>query len=372
MSRLAFLTCHLTGTGHLVRTLQLARAARRSGHEVMVMTGGRVLAHLDLDGLDTVQLPPVSVQGFEFSILRDDTGAPVSDAYMAGRRAAISDALVGFRADALITELFPFGRRGLAEEFMAAIDAARAANPGAKILCSIRDIPEPKPKRLAETSARLVHNYDGVLVHGDADFLPLSTTWPLVDDLVPMIHHTGYIGPAMPKGLERSGTVLVSVGGGALGRKLLGVAAQAAAGSVRAWHLLVGGADAEAEAWRLRTAHPADNLIIEPARPDFRDLLASAGCSISLCGYNTAVELAGCMTPAILVPMEEAGEAEQLIRAERLAGFPGISVMRAETLSPGPLATAAEALAMGPPRSPIPLARDDGTGAVRVIEALLA
>ena len=27
MSKLAFLTCHLTGTGHLIRTLALARAA---------------------------------------------------------------------------------------------------------------------------------------------------------------------------------------------------------------------------------------------------------------------------------------------------------------------------------------------------------
>ena len=370
MSRIAFLSCHLTGTGHLVRTLALARAARKLGHEAVVMSGGRALEHLDTGGVDLVQLPPVIVQGLEFTILRMPGGELVTEAYMASRLDAIGACLDGFRPDALVTELFPLGRRVLAEEFLAAITLAREINPKAAILSSVRDIPEPKPRRLTEASARLLKNYDGMLVHGDEAFLPLSTTWPLADDVAPLIHHVGYVSDRalpQPDG-PRGETVLVSVGGGVLGRRLLGVAAKASALSERPWHLLVGGADADATATAIAEEHPHPNLTIEPARPDYLHLLVKAACSVSLCGYNTAVEIASSTTPAILVPSEQASEAEQLIRARRLAEFPGISLMRADTLSAGPLAAAAEMLALGPPRSPVALKGDDGTRAIQAIE----
>ena len=373
MSRIAFLSCHLTGTGHLVRTLALARAAQRLGHDVVVMSGGRELAHLDTSGVELVQLPPVAVQGMEFTILRMTDGERVTEAYMASRLAAIRACLERLRPDALVTELFPLGRRVLAEEFLAAIAQAREVNPQVAILSSVRDIPEPKPRRLTEASARLLKNYDAMLVHGDAEFLPLSTTWPLPDDVAPMIRHVGYVRASAvpePSG-ERGKAVLVSVGGGVLGRRLLGVAAKAAALSERPWHLLVGGADAATIVTAISQEHARANLVIEPARPDYLHLLARAACSVSLCGYNTAVEVAASTTPAILVPSEQANEAEQLIRARRLAEFPGISLMRGDTLSPGPLAAAAEALALGPARTPVRLKGDDGTLAVHTIEQIV-
>jgi UDP-N-acetylglucosamine--N-acetylmuramyl-(pentapeptide) pyrophosphoryl-undecaprenol N-acetylglucosamine transferase len=369
--RLAFLCCHLTGTGHLVRTLALARAARDLGHAATVISGGRPLGHIEPEVL-IVQLPPVVVRGLEFTTLRTPEGERVSADYMLRRGQALAEALETLRPDALVTELYPFGRRVLETEFRQAIVAARAANAACAVLASVRDIPEPKPHRLAETAARLAADYDGVLVHGDAAFLPLSTTWPLPADLCPMINHTGYVGAAMPSPAgPRRDTVVVAVGGGVLGRRLLEVAAEAAARSCRPWHLLVGGSDASERAAEL-AARAASNLTVEPARPEYRALLASAGCSVSLCGYNTAVELARCTTPALLVPSEEAGEREQLIRARRLAEHRGFRLIRLSELPPDRLARAAEALAAGPPRPPVPLAGDDGTAAIARIAQLVA
>ena len=367
--KIVFLCCHLTGTGHLVRTLALARAARRLGHEATVISGGRPLAHLEADG-PVVQLPPVVVHGLAFAELRTPEGEPASARRMERRRRVLTATLATERPDALVTELYPFGRRVLGPEFRHAIAAARAANPACAVLTSVRDIPEPKPHRLAETAARLAADYDGVLVHGDAAFLPLSTTWPLPAELSPMVHHTGYVGPEMPLGAGRRPDVLVAVGGGGLGRRLLDVAAEAAALSRRPWHLLVGGAEARALAAELRLRAPG--LRVEPARPDYRALLASAGASVSLCGYNTAVELARCTTPALLVPSEEGGEQEQLIRARRLAKHPGFSLMRTDELVPGGLAEATEVLAAGPPRPTVPLAGDDGAAAIAAIARIVA
>lgn len=372
MSRIGFLSCHLTGTGHFVRTLALARAVQTRGHEVLVMTGGRPLPHVDPRPVEVVQLPPVTVQAFEFSTLRTASGELVDDAYMATRRGAIASALARFRPDALVTELFPFGRRVLAEEFLDAIAATKAVNPEAAVICSVRDVPEPKPKRLSETAARLLKHYDAVLVHGDADFLPLSTTWPLPDDLAALVHHVGYLLPDMVPLRRRRDDVLVAVGGGVLGRDMLDTAAAAAARSLRQWHLLVGGADAEAEVARLRGTYQSANLNVEPARPDYRKLLAGAGCSISLCGYNTALDLAMCRTPAILVPSEEAGESEQLVRARHLGMYPGLTCLRLSEINPKILAETADWFAGLPLRAALPLRGDDGTMAAAQIEATLA
>jgi len=370
MSRIAFLVCHLTGTGHLVRILALARAVRAAGAEALVISGGPTPAHLDTG--EVVALPPLHVRDFDYSTLRDAAGRPATDAYLARRRRRIETAIAEFAPQALVTELYPLGRRRLASEFMAAIGALRRITPAAAVIASVRDIPEPpsKPARIAEAVERLRADYDAVLVHGDADFLPLSTTWPLPAELGGLVHHTGYVADPPPVAARRGRAVLVSVGGGVLGRRLLEIAAAAGAGAARPWHLLVGGPDGPAVAARLARAHPAPSVTIEPARPDYPALLAGAACSVSLCGYNTALDLAGCRTPAILVPFDEHGEREQLIRARRLAAAPGFTMMRAAELTPGRLGAAAEAAAAGPARPPLALARDGGAEAARRILAL--
>ncbi|HSF95372.1 MAG TPA: glycosyltransferase [Thermohalobaculum sp.] len=371
MTRIAFLCCHLSGTGHLVRTLALARAAREAGAEVLVISGGRALSHVDPGGIELLQLPPLHVPDFDFSTLRTLAGEPADEAYMSARRTALVAALTGFRAQALVTETFPFGRRMLAAEFEAAIAAARAANPAVAIVASVRDIPEPpkKPQKLAEAADRLRRLYDAVLVHGDAGFLPLSAAWALPADLAPMIRHTGYVADDPPPADAPPGdSVVVAVGGGVLGRRLLEIAARAAALSSRPWHLLTGGPDAADLARDLSTRHGRANLTVEPPRQDYRTLLAAAACSVSLAGYNTVLDLAACTTPAIVVPFDEHGEVEQVIRAERLAGFEGFTVLRVGGLTPQALAEAAEAAASGHRRAPLPLARD---GAARAAAAIL-
>jgi predicted glycosyltransferase len=371
MIRVAFLCCHLSGTGHLVRTLALARATVAAGAEALVISGGRPLGHVDKGGVGFLQLPALQVPDFDFSTPRRPDGTPADAAYLESRRAMLEEALTRFCPDALVTELFPLGRRALAAEFEAAIGAAKAANPAATIVASVRDVPEPpsRPERLEQTADRLRRFYDALLVHGDADFLPLSATWPLPDDLAPMIHHTGYVAGDPPPLCEGPGdTVLVSVGGGVLGRRLLALAAEAAALSARPWHLLTGGADAAELAAGLAARHSRANLAVEPARPDYRQLLAAAACSVSLAGYNTVLDLAACTTPAIVVPFDEHGEREQVIRAGRLAGLDGFTVLRVGGLDAATLARAAEAAATGPRRTPLALARN---GAARAAAKIL-
>ncbi len=366
MTRIAFLVCHLTGTGHLVRTLALARAVAEAGAEPLVISGGAPLAHLAVD-LPLVQLPPVTVRGFDYATLRRQDGTPADDAYLMVRATRIAEALGAFRPDVLVTETFPLGRRRLAAEFEGAIAAARESRPGVRVVASVRDIPEPpkKPARIAEATARILRDYDAVLVHGDPALVPLSASWPLPPEAAARVRHTGYVAVPPPPEPPRDQTVLVAGGGGPAGEGLLTLAAAAARQATRPWHLITGGPEAEGRAAALR----AEGLTADPPRADYRALLAGAACSVSLAGYNTAMDLAACRTPAILVPFEEHGEREQAIRAAALARFDGVTVLSAAGLAPERLAAEVERAAGGPRRPPLPIAR---AGAARAAAALLA
>lgn len=370
MSRVAFLCCHLSGTGHLVRIGALARAAEAAGATVRVLSGGRPLAYLAEPVPGLVQLPPLTVQNFDFSTLCDVAGNPVDSAYLAARQAALAEAITAFKPDVLVTELFPLGRRRLAGEFEAAIAAARKARPGCAIAASVRDVPEPpkKPARVAAAAARLRELFDLLLVHGDAGFLPLEASWPLPEDLRAKVTYTGYVGHEGQKTSDyQSDTILVATGGGALGAALVGLIPEASRISARPWHVLAGGMTAP-EIAAFSAAHAHTGLTVEAPRADYRHLLGAAACSVSLAGYNTAMDLAACDTPAVLVPFAEKGEQEQSIRAKALAAFPGVEVLAADTLTPALLAATADRMASGPRRPPLPIARD---GAAKSARALL-
>lgn len=355
---IAFLVTHLMGAGHLVRTLALARAVAARGGRARVISGGRPLAQVDAAGVELVQLPWVASDGLDYRRLLGPDGREADAGRLAARRAAILGALEG--AEALVTELWPFGRRILGDEFRAAV-AAMGDRP---VWASIRDVLEPpsKPARVAETLAAL-EGFRGVLVHGDPAVAPLAASWP-AEEAVRGLVYTGYVSDPAPAAAGPA-EVMVAVGGGVIGRRLLGVAAEAAGASRLPWRLRVGGADAAEVCVGLAGRGPA---AVEPAAGDYRARLGAAAASVSLCGYNTAVEVALSGTPALLVPMEEAGEREQLIRAGAFARLEGLETARIGDLTPERLAARVEALAAGPRRAPALAAE----GAVRAAEILLA
>jgi len=370
--RIALLVTHLMGSGHLVRTLTLTRALAAQGADPLVISGGRPLAHVATGGVRFAQLPPLSSDGLDYRTLLDETGVPATDAYREARQARLVALLRGEAPAALVTELYPLGRRNLEPEFRAAIAALPA---GARVIGSVRDVMEPpsKRKRIEQGLARLAP-YDALLVHGDPDVIPLQASWPGDGSDPPELSaRLRYAGYAVTPAPERSpgpgeGEVLVATGGGAIGRRLLEMAARASALSDLPWRLRVGGADAAEAIPGLRALGPA---AVEPAARDFRARLSRAAAAVTLCGYNTAVEAALSGTPTLLVPMEEGGEREQLIRAEAFAKLPEIETARLGDLTPEALAARVAELALQPRRAAA-IRADGGAEAARIVLELLA
>ena len=348
---------HLLGTGHFARALTLSHAYRAAGHDVIVASGGMPAPQLDHGDIKVLQLPPVRSDGVNFSSLLDEQGAAVADRLLGERIACLLNCLNAELPDVLITELFPFGRRILRREFEALLQAAHKL-PNRPLVCaSVRDIlAPPSTVKKAAMAERMVEAfYDAVLVHSDHHVTPLDLSWPVSDTLAPKLHYTGFVAPFPPTPHpDGTGTdeVIVSAGGGDVGAHVFANAIAAAQlDPDRRWRILVGGAALGSRIADPNSTAPA-NVVIECARPDFRQMLHHAAASVSMCGYNTALDIQQTGCPAVFVPFDAGNEVEQGLRAKSLMELPAVKILRSTELSPENLLQTLSELALQPRRAP--------------------
>ena len=273
------------------------------------------------------------------------------------RRAEMLVALVADTApDAVITELYPFGRRQLRGEILAMLDAATARIPRPLVLSSVRDIlvVPPKPDRIRETLSVIEQFYDLILVHGDPSIIPFERTFAPAARIAERICYTGYVVDAAPGATGADigeGEVIVSAGGGAVSQRLFEAAIAARPRTVLAgarWRILAGSGLPQTLFARLRSTAPA-GVVVERARADFTTLLANCRLSLSQGGYNTMMEILRAGTRAIVVPYATGLETEQTLRARLLAADAGLVVVEETELSAARIAEAVQAAVDRPP-----------------------
>ncbi|WP_028955004.1 glycosyltransferase family protein [Sulfitobacter sp. 20_GPM-1509m] len=363
---------HLLGTGHLTRALTLGRAFANAGDQVVLVSGGVPVGHLDFDGVELVQLPPLKSDGVDFSRVLTAEGVVADAAYLEARQGALLDTFADSRPDLLITELFPFGRRILRAEFTALLLAAQTGK--VPVLSSIRDIlaPPSKPAKAAMAEALITTFYSGVLVHSVEEIAALELSWPVSDALRKRLYYTGFVAPAAPVAQPDGigvGEVLVSAGGGSVGDHLFDAALGAAAlDHGRRWRLLVGGSAARVADLRARAP---ENCTVEAARPDFRQMLRGAAVSVSMCGYNTALDVLQTGVRAVFVPFDAGDEVEQGLRADALAVQAGIAVLRAGDLTAQGLVDALRSVEGAGPRVPLVDGVDGAAETVRIARRIV-
>lgn len=315
---------HLLGIGHLQRMAVLARALRAGGAEVTLVSGGAPVAGISVD----VQLPQVSAADPSFRALLDAERRPVGEAWKRARADILLDAWRRFHdagpAGALVIELFPFGRRQMRFELVPLLEDAQRVARRPLVVCSVRDLIQPKPAREEEAIALFERYYDRLLVHGDPRLAGFERTFASAARLADRLHYTGYMvaePPPAPGDGAGAGEVIVSAGGGAVGVRLLETALRARPRTLlraAVWRLLAGVNASEADLSSLSRLAPP-GTIVERSRADFRALLANAALSISQAGYNTVAETLQARVRSVLVPFAADGEAEQALRAQALA-----------------------------------------------------
>jgi predicted glycosyltransferase len=348
-----FYVQHLLGIGHLVRASRIAHALAEGGHAVVMAAGGVPFPGFPGPMIPTVALPPLkSSPGF--AGLLDAEGKPADEETKRRRR---DELLAGFdrsEADILLVEAFPFGRRQMRFELLPLLEKAKNRARQPLIACSVRDILQKgrKPERLEE-SVKLVEDYfDLVLVHGDPNFMRLNDSFPLADRLAVKIAYTGLVAGPPPSASSESFDVIVSAGGGAAGAELIRCAIEAAArlSPLLRWLIIWGPNFPKTDPDLLRR-QAAANLRMEAFRPDFGDLLAAAGLSVSQAGYNTVCDILRANCRALFIPFAEGGESEQTMRSMKLREMGLAEVLSEDQLTPDDLARAIEtSLERGRPR----------------------
>jgi predicted glycosyltransferase len=265
------------------------------------------------------------VRDADYATLLDENDNPVDDVWLSNRRAELLRVFERARPETLLVESFPFARRMFAFELLPVLSRARSSEYCKIVLCSIRDILEPKLKagRNEEAIERLARWFDGVLMHCDQRLTSLEDSFPLGREINNRVHYTGYVIEQTSIDIgarDCAGEVLVSAGGGAAGTALLRTAVKARnllPDNAPRWRCLVGPNLAEATFQELKR-HEYAGLVIERNRSDFPILLARAQLSISQAGYNTVFEALAARYRLVLVPFCVPGEPKQSLRSALL------------------------------------------------------
>jgi len=355
---------HLLGTGHLRRAAFLGDAMTRSGMDVTLVSGGMPVPGLVANVARFVQLPPVAAADMGFKSLVDAQGQAVTEPLKLARRDQLLALWQELQPQAIVVELFPFGRRQMRFELLPLLEAACQARPAPLIVSSVRDVlgGSRDPERQQRMMTYFDRYFDHVLVHGDPSLLPFDQTFAHVEKLGQRLHYTGYVvdpsataDTAACAGSLGDNEVLISAGGGAVGRALLETAIHARPLSVLAtqpWRILVGpamGPTACDELTTLARQSADDGIIVEPNRADFATLLRRCRLSVSQAGYNTVMETLQASARAVMVPFTGGAETEQALRARVLAEKEWIDIVEEADLTPRNLAQAIDRAARRAP-----------------------
>ena len=321
--KVLFYVQHLLGVGHVFRSMRIIAGLVENGFDVELIHGGERLDNFQSHGARVHFLPSLNSAKGDFSRLITADGSVADDAYRDHRRDLVLQILARSRPDIVVTEAFPFGRRQMHFELLPLMDAVKALDRRPRVFASIRDILQEgnKPAKDRQTVDLVNRYFDGILVHGDEDLVSLSATFPFTGEIESEIFYTGIVTPLqtaeLPDPRERY-DVVVSAGGGLLGRELLFAAAEARQSSLlkdARWCLLTGPFMAAEDRTRLQQC----GIGVFPFVPDLCRLLSSARLSISLTGYNTVADIMAAGCRAIVAPQWNEKETEQLRRAELLA-----------------------------------------------------
>src|SRR4051812_33673881 len=221
---LLFYCQHSVGLGHLMRSYALCdRLAER--FRVVLLCGGKVPeAIAPPANVELVALPPLGVNGNGFG-----SGDPRYSTVRAWevRAQRIQATLKDVNPKLVLVELFPFGRAKFARELVPLLEAARTM--GAFTACSLRDILVSGDDARDERARELADAHlDAVLVHADPCFARLEETFKPATPLSVPVHYTGFVtGREDPQTHTRGEHVVISAGGGRVGKPLLKDAIQA-------------------------------------------------------------------------------------------------------------------------------------------------
>ena len=344
--KIAYYCQHVLGVGHLHRSLEICRELAKQD-QVTMITGGAPHNFRE-DNISFHQLPGLVMDG-DFKNLSpcDDSCSLLQTQKV--RLERLQAFLSHFRPDVFLVELYPFGRKSFRFELDPILEAIRQGQFGrCRVFSSVRDILVERHDR-QKFEKRVVTTlntfFDGVLIHGDEEFIPLEKTFTRLADITIPKAYTGYITPRHEP-TDRANfreemniapdteLIVASIGGGAVGSELLFalVAALKLIGDERVKLQIFTGPYTDEDVFA-KLAATADNRVsVHRFTTDFPRWLAAADVSVSMAGYNTTMNILAAGCPALFYPFRQ--NQEQQMRVRELAKIVPVKVLEEAELQP--------------------------------------
>ncbi len=367
--KIIFYCQYVWGMGHLFRSLELVRAL--ADHDVVLIAGGREVDVRLPDHVSLVRLPGLYMDEHFTTLIPEEAGKKVED-IQRERKDSLFSLFEKHRPDALIIELYPFGRTKFGFELQPLLEGIRQGRFGEmKVVCSLRDILVQKKNQrdYEERVINLLNTYfDLLLIHSDEHLQALDETFSRVDDIRIPVVYTGFVSPKANPAAGRKlrherhigseeKLIVVSAGGGRAGYALLSCVLEAyrlTAHSDRIRIEMFTGPFREPAEFKRLTAKSVDGICIRYFTNRFLDYLSAADLSISLAGYNTCMNLLAARVPALVYPYSQ--QQEQPMRIEKIKHLIPMKILRDRDIEPGLLSRFIQKMLLEPrPSGAVPI-----------------
>ncbi|NEO29989.1 MAG: glycosyl transferase [Symploca sp. SIO3C6] len=350
MKRIMFYCQYLTGMGHLVRSTEIIRSLVKD-FQICFINGGPTVPGFTIPPeVEIVTLPPLWIENGQLQVA---DGFNNIEEVKKARCKALINLFNRLVPDCLITEFFPFGRHKLFFELIPLLDHIKAVAPSTKIVCSVRDIiGRTDLDKEVETICQLTSQYfDLILLHSDPKFQKLEESFPKVQQLNCEVKYTGFVAQSTSdnKTLSKSDlvnlsrkepTILVSIGGGRIGYKLLKTMIETSSLFVdRIPHhiqIFTGPFMPEEQFLQLqKIALDKRNLTLQRYTSNLMAYMKKTELSISLTGYNTTMNILKTGVLSLVVPLGHySKDQEQLARTKKLEKLGIVEVIEPDKLEP--------------------------------------
>ncbi len=334
--RILYYCQSLVGIGHLTASLQIIKALSRYYDVDLVYGGIHYTNFPDLPGFRRLQLAPLLLN--ESGELFSPDSPFTVDVIWQQREKQIRQ-FCNQRYQAAVFEFYPFGRRRFKNEIRSLIKSVHQHSGAIPLFSQIREILIPSDSATEQKIADEINTqFHTVLIRGDSRIIQLDETFSLAPQLSERLFYGGYVcEPEPPSQNQRQPTIIVSQGGGSVGRDLLTSAIKAAPLLPVYSFLIVTGSNTSASDMNyLQAFIKSNNVNVVPFLSDFRQRLSTAALSINMGGDNTIIDIVTTRAPCLAFPLP--GNSEQALRIKKFAEHGWLTPLHCHELEPDLLA----------------------------------
>ena len=246
------------------------------------------------------------------------------------RRDVILKVFEQLKPRVVIVDNFPFNQHRLRGEVLPMIERARNGVYGESlVVCTTDSImvdDSVNSENRSDLAADLLEKYfDLVIVQSDPVFARLEEFFKPHNTLQTPLYHTGFVTPDHPISQVdgRGDTILFSAGDGRYGGTLFRTAIDAhrVLWPVSGMRIkIIAGPRLPEDEYRdlVRRVRAVEGAEITRVVDSLQAEMANARCSVSQCGYHTALDVITTQTPSLFVPCMDSQRSEQIVRAQRL------------------------------------------------------